>query len=224
MHTPRVLTARQAADLVEDGDIVTVSSSSGLGCPDAVLAGLGQRYVETQSPTNLTSVHPIAAGDMWGIKGIDHLTHNGMLARVIAGSYPSGPSSAEPPRIWQMIENNEVEAYNFPSGVLFHLHRAAAAKQPGVLTKVGLDTFVDPRISAGRMNTITPDAFVRVHELDGQEWLFYDALVPNVATPTATSPSRRSRPRSAPSTSPTQPTTTAASSSPRSSTWPRAEA
>ncbi|GAF43194.1 acyl CoA:acetate/3-ketoacid CoA transferase [Rhodococcus wratislaviensis] len=186
MHTPRVLTARQAADLVEDGDIVTVSSSSGLGCPDAVLAGLGQRYVETQSPTNLTSVHPIAAGDMWGIKGIDHLTHNGMLARVIAGSYPSGPSSAEPPRIWQMIENNEVEAYNFPSGVLFQLHRAAAAKQPGVLTKVGLDTFVDPRISAGRMNTITPDAFVRVHELDGQEWLFYDALVPNVAIIRAT--------------------------------------
>ncbi|RZL84134.1 MAG: acyl CoA:acetate/3-ketoacid CoA transferase [Rhodococcus sp. (in: high G+C Gram-positive bacteria)] len=186
MHTPRVLTARQAADLVRDGDVVTVSSSSGLGCPDAVLAGLGQRYEETRTPKNLTSVHPIAAGDMWGIKGIDHIARPGLLARVIAGSYPSGPSSAEPPRIWQMIENNEVEAYNFPSGVLYQVHRAAAAKQPGVLTKVGLDTFVDPRISAGRMNTITPDAFVRVHELDGQEWLFYDALVPNVAIIRAT--------------------------------------
>ncbi|MGW4332147.1 acyl CoA:acetate/3-ketoacid CoA transferase [Rhodococcus koreensis] len=186
MHTPRVLTARQAADLVHDGDIVTVSSSSGLGCPDAVLAGLGQRYDETRSPKNLTSVHPIAAGDMWGIKGIDHIARRGLLSRVVAGSYPSGPSSAEPPRIWQMIENNEIEAYNFPSGVLYQLHRAAAAKQPGVLSKVGLDTFVDPRISAGRMNTVTPDAFVRVHELDGQEWLFYDALVPNVAIIRAT--------------------------------------
>ncbi|MFV9457120.1 acyl CoA:acetate/3-ketoacid CoA transferase [Rhodococcus sp. NM-2] len=186
MHTPRVLSARQAADLVQDGDIVTVSSSSGLGCPDAVLGGLGQRYEETRSPKNLTSVHPIAAGDMWGIKGIDHIARPGLLSRVVAGSYPSGPSSAEPPRIWQMIENNEIEAYNFPSGVLYQLHRAAAAKQPGVLTKVGLDTFVDPRISAGRMNTITPDAFVRVHELDGQEWLFYDALVPDVAIIRAT--------------------------------------
>ncbi|MFC9761052.1 acyl CoA:acetate/3-ketoacid CoA transferase [Rhodococcus jostii] len=186
MHIPRVLSARQAADLVHDGDIVTVSSSSGLGCPDAVLGGLGQRYEETRSPKNLTSVHPIAAGDMWGIKGIDHIARPGLLSRVVAGSYPSGPSSAEPPRIWQMIENNEIEAYNFPSGVLYQLHRAAAAKQPGVLTKVGLDTFVDPRISAGRMNTITPDAFVRVHELDGQEWLFYDALVPNVAIIRAT--------------------------------------
>jgi propionate CoA-transferase len=186
MHVPRVLTARQAADLIEDGDVVTVSSSSGLGCPDAVLAGIGQRFAETAAPHNLTTVHPIAAGDMWGIKGIDHLAQPGLLARVVAGSYPSGPSSAKPPRIWQMIENNEVEAYNFPSGILYQLHRAAAARQPGVLSRVGLDTFADPRVGAGRMNTITPDAYVRVQELDGQEWLFYDALVPDVAIIRAT--------------------------------------
>ncbi len=56
---------------------------------------------------------------MYGIKGIDHIARPGLLARVVAGSYPSGPSSAEPPTIWQMIENNEIEAYNFPSGVLY---------------------------------------------------------------------------------------------------------
>lgn len=186
MHVPRVLTARAAADLIEDGDVVTVSSSSGLGCPDAVLAGIGQRFTETGAPNKLTTVHPIAAGDMWGIKGIDHLAQPGLLARVIAGSYPSGPSSVEPPRIWQMIENNEVEAYNLPSGILYQLHRAAAAGQPGVLSRVGLDIFADPRVGAGRMNAITPEAYVRVQELDGQEWLFYDALVPDVAIIRAT--------------------------------------
>src|SRR6185437_5967321 len=186
MHNPPILTARDAADLIDDGDVITVNSSSGLGCPDAVLAGIGQRFSETQSPTRLTSVHPIAAGDMWGIKGIDHLAHPGLLTRVIAGSYPSGPSSAEPPLIWQMIENNEVEAYNFPSGVLYQLHRAAAAKQPGVLSAVGVDTFVDPRISGGRMNETTPKDLVRVHSLDGKEWLFYDAVVPDVAIIRAT--------------------------------------
>lgn len=186
MHTPRILTARQAADLIHDGDTITVSSSSGLGCPDAVLAGIGTRFDETRSPAGITSVHSIAAGDMWGIKGIDHLARPGLLRRVVAGSYPSGPSSAEPPAIWQMIENNEVEAYNFPSGILFQLHRAAAAKQPGVLSQVGIDTFVDPRVGAGRMNTITPDAYVRVQEIDDQEWLFYEALVPDVAVIRAT--------------------------------------
>ncbi|MFW0797538.1 CoA-transferase [Gordonia sp. CPCC 205515] len=186
MHNPRILTARQAADLIHDGDTVTVSSSSGLGCPDAVLAGIGERYRETRSPQDLTSIHSIASGDMWGIKGVDHLAQPGLLSRVVAGSYPSGPSSAEPPAIWKMIENNEVEAYNFPAGVMFQIHRAAGAKQPGVLSKVGLETFVDPRVGAGRMNTVTPDAFVRVQEIDDEEWLFYEAIVPDVAIIRAT--------------------------------------
>lgn len=186
MHTPPVLTARRAADLIADGDVVTVSSSSGLGCPDAVLAGIGQRFAETAAPRNLTTLHPIAAGDMAGIKGIDHLARPGLLARVIAGSYPSGPSRAEPPLIWQLIENGEVEAYNFPSGVLYQMHRAAAANQPGVFTKVGLGSFIDPRETGGRMNDVTPARYVRHTELDEQEWLYFEAITPDVAIIRAT--------------------------------------
>ncbi len=186
MHTPKILSARQAADLIHDGDIITVNSSSGLGCPDDVLAGIGARFAETATPRNLTTLHPIAAGDMSGIKGIDHIAHPGLLTRVIAGSYPSGPSSADPPLIWQMIENGEVEAYNFPSGVLYQMHRAAAAKQPGVFTKVGLDSFVDPTLTGGRMNDVTPARYVRRTELDGQEWLYFQAITPHVAIIRAT--------------------------------------
>jgi propionate CoA-transferase len=186
MQAVRVLTAREAADLIDDGDIVTVSSSSGLGCPDAVLAGIGERFAQTESPRGLTTIHPIAAGDMYGILGIDHLARPGLLAKVIAGSYPSGPSSAVAPLIWQMIENEQVSAYNFPSGVLFQMHRAAAARQPGVFTQVGIDTFIDPRREGGRMNSSTPAEHVRVVELDDQEWLFYPSVIPDVAIIRAT--------------------------------------
>ncbi len=63
---------------------------------------------------------------------------------MLAGSYPSGPSSAEPPAIWRMITGNEIPAYNIPSGILFDMHREAATRRPGVLTKIGIDTFADP--------------------------------------------------------------------------------
>src|SRR6478735_4867252 len=106
MAKPRVLTASHAAELVPDNAIVTVSSSSGLGCPDAVLAAIGARFDTHGHPLNLTTLHPIAAGDMWGVKGIDHIAKAGCLSRVLAGSYPSGPSSAEPPAIWKMISEN----------------------------------------------------------------------------------------------------------------------
>src|SRR6266481_5214835 len=157
MAKPRVLSASDVAELIPDGATVTVSSSSALGCPDAVLRAIGERFAATGSPRDLTTLHPIAAGDMYGVDGIDHLAQPGLLKRVIAGSYPSGPSTLPSPKIWQMIDNNELEAYNFPSGILFHMHREAAAKRPGVLTAVGLDTVVDPRRQGGRMNAMTSE-------------------------------------------------------------------
>ena len=147
------ISLEQAADLIADNQVVSISSSSGLGCPDAVLKALGARYQQSGSPRHITTIHPIAAGDMYGIDGIDHIAEKGLLKRVIAGSLPSGPSSMPSPKIWQMIYADEVEAYNIPSGLLFHMHREAAAKRPGILTKVGMDTYLDPQISGGRMNT-----------------------------------------------------------------------
>src|ERR1700750_265774 len=113
----KVIDADQAAALIPDGAVVTVSSSSGLGFPDAMLASIGKRFDETGHPRNLTTLHPIAAGDMWGIKGVDHIAKPGLLARILGGSYPSGPSSAEPPAIWTMVNGNEIPAYNLPSGI-----------------------------------------------------------------------------------------------------------
>jgi propionate CoA-transferase len=181
MRIVPVLSPVDAGALIDDHAIITVSSSSGLGCPDLVLGGIGERYAATGSPRGVTTVHPIAAGDMSGIKGIDHLVQPGLLARVIAGSYPSGPSSQEPPLIWQAIENNDVQAYNLPSGVIFQMHRAGGAKQPGVFSRVGLDTFVDPRHQGGRMNAVTTEQIVSVERWAGEEWLFYGALRPDVA-------------------------------------------
>src|SRR6476660_2542021 len=95
-----VRSAEEAVKLVPAGATVSVSSSSGLGCPDAVLAALGARYVADGGGGDLTLLPPIAAGDMYGIDGIDHLTSPGQIRRVIAGSYPSGPSSATPLKIF----------------------------------------------------------------------------------------------------------------------------
>ncbi len=182
----KVLSAAAAAALIGDGQVVSVSSSSALGCPDAVLAAIGERFAHSGHPRNLTTLHPIAAGDMWGVKGIDHLARPGLLKRTLCGSYPSGPSSSEPPAIWRMIADNEVAAYNIPSGILFDMHREAAAKRPGVLTQVGIDTFVDPRRQGCAMNAAAGEAVVRVVEFDGGEWLYFPAVVPHVAIVRAT--------------------------------------
>src|SRR5215216_6862525 len=177
----KLVSLEEAAAVISGGATVSVSSSSGLACPDATLKAIGDRFRASGEPRGLTMVHPIAAGDMYGIDGVDHIAEPGLIKRIIAGSYPSGPSCMPSPKIWQLIDGDQIEAYNLPSGVLFHMHADAAAGRPGVLTKVGLDTFVDPRQQGGRMNRATEEEIVRVVEFDGDEWLLYRAIPIDVA-------------------------------------------
>ncbi|MEQ9039567.1 MAG: acyl CoA:acetate/3-ketoacid CoA transferase [Silicimonas sp.] len=188
----KVKTAGEAVALIPDNAVVAVSSSSGLGCPDAVLAALGARFEATGSPRDLTSVHPIAAGDMFGTKGVDHIARPGCLKKIIGGSYPSGPTKADPPLIWQMIARNEVAAYNVPSGIVFDMLREGAGKRPGVLTKVGMDTFVDPDQDGCAMNDAArAEPIVRHETFDGEDWLYFKALQPDVAIIRATTSDQR---------------------------------
>ncbi len=188
----KVVSRQEAVSRIDDNDVISVSSSSTLGCPDFVLAGIGQRFDEEGHPRNLTSLHPIAAGDVYGVKGMDHIAKNGLLSRVLAGSYPSGPSSVEMPEIWQMIVEDRVAAYNVPSGIMFDMHREAAARRPGVLTKVGLDTFVDPIRQGCAMNDKAASAaIVSRQDFGGETWLHFPNIAPDVAIIRATTADER---------------------------------
>jgi len=87
------ITLAKAAALIADGAIVSVSSSSGLGCPDAMLKAIGERFIETGHPRNITTLHPIAAGDMSGIKGVDHIAKPGLLSRILGALIPPVPQA-----------------------------------------------------------------------------------------------------------------------------------
>ncbi|MFC2969227.1 acyl CoA:acetate/3-ketoacid CoA transferase [Acidimangrovimonas pyrenivorans] len=188
----KLVTPAEAVARIEDGAVVTVSSSSGLGCPDKVLEALGDRFAAEGHPRGLTTLHPIAAGDMYGIKGIDHIARDGLLETVIAGSYPSGPSSLPMPEIWKMVVEDRVAAYNVPSGILFDMHRDVAARRPGVFTKVGLETFVDPVREGCAMNDrAAARPIVRRQELDGDTWLHFPNIVPDVCILRATTADER---------------------------------
>lgn len=183
----KIASAAEAAARIPDDAVVTVSSSSALGCPDAVLKAIGERFDAHGHPRNLTTLHPIAAGDMYGVKGVDHIAKDGLLTRILAGSYPSGPSSLEMPEIWKMVVENRVAAYNVPSGIMFDMNRDAGARRPGVLTQVGIDTFVDPIREGCAMNErATEQPIVQRTEFAGETWLHFPNIIPNVAIIRAT--------------------------------------
>ena len=117
--------------MVPDGAVVTVSSSSGLGCPDAVLAALGHRFDETGAPRGLTTLHPIAAGDMWGIRIRSHRQHPDFFARVPGRILPErSPERRAAGHLAHDHGRRDSPAYNIPSGILYDMHREAAARRP----------------------------------------------------------------------------------------------
>jgi propionate CoA-transferase len=188
----KLVSADFAAGRIPDGAVVTVSSSSALGCPDRVLRAIGERFDATGHPRGITTIHPIAAGDMYGVKGIDHIARDGLLARVIAGSYPSGSSDLPMPEIWKMVTEDRIPAYNVPSGILFDMHRDVAARRPGVLTKVGLETFADPVREGCAMNAKGAAAPIVVRvEFGGETWLHFPNIVPDVCVLRATTADER---------------------------------
>ncbi|AQS49068.1 acyl CoA:acetate/3-ketoacid CoA transferase [Thioclava nitratireducens] len=187
-----IVSASEAVGKIADGAVITVSSSSALGCPDSVLKAIGERFDREQHPKNITTIHPIAAGDMYGVKGIDHIAKDGLLDTVLAGSYPSGSSNLPMPEIWKMVVEDRVAAYNVPSGILFDMHREAAARRPGVMTKVGLKTFVDPEREGCAMNDRAAGApIVRRVEFDGDTWLHFPNIYPDVCILRATTADER---------------------------------
>ena len=163
--------------------MVAIGASSGLNCPDALLRAVGERYAATGHPSSIKVFAPISAGDMYGIKGIDHLAQDGLIDTIVGGSYPSGPSSLPPPAIRLLMQDDRLAAYNFPSGIMFEMLRNSASKGPGLLTKVGLGTFVDPRLEGGCMNGSAQNdgSLVRHVDFAGEEWLHFSDPRPDIA-------------------------------------------
>ncbi|MGI8311751.1 acyl CoA:acetate/3-ketoacid CoA transferase [Saccharopolyspora hattusasensis] len=167
--------ATEAAALVPDAATVFVDGSGGgVNEPDEILAALECRFIAEQAPRDLTVVHVSGMGDGMG-SGLSRFAHPGMTRRVIGGHW----GWSKPMQDLAMAE--QIEAYCLPQGTLSQLVREIAGHRPGVLTKIGLGTFVDPRQHGGRLNTAAKDDIVHLAELSGEEWLFTPAFPIDVA-------------------------------------------
>jgi propionate CoA-transferase len=169
------ITADEAARLVADGDAILISGSGGgHSVPEALLAAVERRFLAEGEPRALTSVSVVGVGDR-GALGASHLAHEGLLKRAITSALVDSPG------LVRLAAQNAIEAYTLPQGVLSQLMRDMAAGRPGLLTKTGLHTFVDPRHQGARQSPRTPEDFVEVVNLAGEEWLLFKPIPISIA-------------------------------------------
>ena len=163
----KVCSAAEIAELVEDGDTILIGGSGGgHAVPEKLMQAVESRFLASGYPRQITSIHPVGLGDR-ATTGAARFAHEGLLKRIVCGTFVDAPPIAK------MALENKIEAYTLPQGALSQLIREIAAGRPGLITHVGLHTFVDPRLSGGRQSERATEALVSLVEIAGKEWMFY---------------------------------------------------
>lgn len=174
----KIVNFETAVANIPSGSTLAIVGVIGWTVPEKLLRALGQRYLDTGSPADLTLYVPCFGGDNAEIKGIDNLMHDGMTKRLITGSFinPPDPKTGERPRTMGQVKGDKIEAYTFHIGVMMHWLREIARRSPGYLTEVGIGTFVDPDLGGGKVTPRTTEDIVDKIDFRGKPHLFFPSI------------------------------------------------
>ena len=135
------------------------------------------------SPRDLTFYFPCGTGDGVGIRGMDHVAIEGLMKRIVSGSYinPLNPATGKRPELMRLIRENAIEAYSWPIGASMHWLREVARRSPGYMTEIGLGCYIDPDQTGGRLTARSTDSLVEKIQFRGKPYLFYPTWKIDVA-------------------------------------------
>lgn len=169
------MTAEEAVKLIKPGATVAVSGFIGMGHPEEISKAVEESFLKNGVPNNLTLTYGASQNDGKSNWGLNRWCKEGLITKIIAGHFNLQPDMVK------LINQEKVEAYAIPQGVMMHLYRAIGGKKPGVFTHVGLKTFADPRETGGRLNNRSKGEVVKLIELEGKEYLWYKSFPVDVA-------------------------------------------
>ena len=181
-----IMTPEEAAMLVQDGDCICVNSFVGIENPVELHEAIYERYKKSGSPSHLTMVSSAGFGLWDENRNAESYIREGAVDKLICGHFGAMYSTKK------LVLEDRFESYNLPLGCISHAIRAQAGGIPGALSKVGLDIFVDPRIEGPGINNISKDeSLVKIVEVDGEEFLYYQLPKINVALIKGTAADRK---------------------------------
>ena len=158
-----IMSADEAVKLIKDNACIGLNAFHAVGNPEALHEALEKRISENAHPWNISIVCAAGFGTWENDTFVETYADSGAIKKVLCGHYSSMPV------IEKCISQNKMEAYNMPMGTIAHCIRAAASGKDWYFTKVGLNTFIDPRLEGPALNEISKEEYVKYLLIDGEE-------------------------------------------------------
>ncbi len=172
-----------ALSLIKDGSVIAISGFNMALTPEYLIERLYKLYVKTGHPKSLFIIMDTFPGSPGrGLDVIAKELYRNKDTEFIRGILTPYLGWSE--WLQKMVAENMLEAYTWSIGVMAYWFREIGSGRPGVLTKVGLETFLDPRRDGGTLNEKSKEkktVNIEVLKVGNEEYLLYRAPKPNVA-------------------------------------------
>ena len=168
---------------IKDNDIVAISGFNMATTPEYLIYELHKRYEEQGHPKNLFIISdtlPAVPGR--ALDKVAEKLYGESNQDFIKGSLM--PFLGFSPWFQKLVIEDKIECYGWPIGITAYWFREIASGRPGLLTKIGVDTFLDPRKDDAALNERgkkNQTCKVEVLDIDGDDYLLYRAPKPDFA-------------------------------------------
>lgn len=177
----KIVDATVSISQIKDNSVIAISGFNMAITPEYLILELYKKYVEKGHPKNIfiiSDVLPAIPGR--ALDKIAEPLYNDLNQKFLRGILM--PFLGFSPWLQKMVQEERIEYYGWPIGITAYWFREIASGRPGLLTKIGIDTFLDPRREGAALNELGKkyaSCKVSVLDIDGLEWLLYQAPKPN---------------------------------------------
>ena len=188
-----VCSVSDAVSEVKDRNVVAISGFNMANTPEYLILELHRLYRRTGHPRDLFLITDALPATL--DRGLDVVAKD--LSQRRDREFVRGisvPFLGFSPWLQKLVRDNLVEGYSWPMGVAAYWFREVASGRPGVISKIGIDTAIDPRKGGGRVNRLAAardTCKVSRISVGGQDYLLYEAPKPDVALVRASTADRR---------------------------------
>ena len=173
---------------IRDDCVIAISGFNLATTPEYLILELYKRYVKSGHPKNIFIVSDaLPATPKRGLDSIAERIYKDPNQKFLRGMLM--PFLGFSPWLQKLVTGDRIEFYGWPIGITAYWFREVASGRPGLITKIGIDTFLDPRKEGGALNPKgikKMSCKISVINIDDQEYLLYQAPKPDYALIRAT--------------------------------------